>query len=110
CLAPVGRIDRERAGHAEWVEQSADGCTQNVGYTDPIETLFVSVLFTPPAGGPQTLLVLAPGACSMPDVQAQISACSSTVPPGTRLTCQTLRTTGPVLDLEKPAARPMNLR
>ena len=108
--ATVARIDRPFAAPGDWVELSPDGCTQTVGFTDPIETLLVSVLFTPPAGGPQTLLVLAPGACSMPDVQAQISACSSTVPPGTRLTCQTLRTTGPVLDLEKPAVRPMNLR
>lgn len=104
--AIIGSVDRPFAGPGDWVELSADPCEQRAGITDPVEQLVVSVLFTPPHGGPATAVILTADSCEDPAIVRQISSCNDVG----RVVCRRLRTSPPLADIEHPANRPNNLR
>src|SRR5262245_3117289 len=75
--AMVGTVDRPFAGPGDWLELGPDRCTQIGGFPDPVDGITVTVLFTPPAGGTRTALLLTPDDCASPSIQAQLTACAA---------------------------------
>ena len=106
----VASVDRPFAGPGDWVELSPDRCGGASGFLAPPDQFVVSVAFTSPAGAPPTLLVLTPDDCAAPAVQTALGTCRRALPAGAGLVCRTLRTSSVDADVERPTARPDNLR
>ena len=103
-------VDRPFAGPGDWVELGADRCAQRDGFAEPAQTFVVLTFFVPPSGEPPTAVVLTPDDCADPAIEAQLVSCRAALPVGGSAVCQHLRTTGPLIDIEKPETRPTALR
>ena len=76
---------------------------------DDVDALDVTLLFTPPAGGQRTAVLLTAGDCETAESQGKLDACRAQLPAGD-VVCRHAETTGAPVDLEKPRTRPRNLR
>jgi Tol biopolymer transport system component len=104
-------IDRPFAGPGQWVELGPDPCGDPGRLAAPVAGLVVTVAFTPPAGGPPAVVVVAPQSCDGPILQQRLAACQRVLDRiGGRVACRSARITTPPLDMEHPVARPGNLR